>query len=758
MSQGVKRKRADAKPSSRKKKTTTIKPRPVRTGPVNGQDLKWKAVSVSKRLDDAEGFYGLEELSDVEVVQAPNGKGVSFRALIDDVSESATTAQKHESDEEWSGFDGDNQQSTGELENSGNVVDSPIAKSTPSNDSKKLGNLDEELTGNTNFNLLDSDIPEVEVDMTDWQPVELSRPLIYALSALQFASPTQIQRLAIPHILSGKDVIGKAVTGSGKTLAFGVPIIEDWLDKRLRPEIFSTASAPTALILAPTRELAHQISKHLSAICDGLDYAPRLAIVTGGLSILKQQRQLEHADIIVATPGRLWEVISDSDALMQKLQKIRFLVVDEADRLLSEGHFKEVEDIVDALDRKEYHDGETEPENVEIKQSRQILVFSATFHKDLQRKLASKNKKRKGKDDELLSNKQSMEYLIQKLPFQEDQTPAFVDANPDSQLAEKLSETVLECKAMEKDLYLYGYLMQDQSRRRRLRDQSQRARILVFTNSVSAVKRLVPLLQSLDLPSTAISPLHSNMPQKSRLRSLEKFAGEDSRAGETVTSILVATDVAARGLDIKGITTIIHYHVPRTADAYIHRSGRTARVNASGSSVLICSPDETAGVTKLIARLHSSSNAKSGKSTPNVVERMYLPNDLLRQVGRRVELAQNLTDMTQSRDKVKSEDNWLRNAADELGVEYDSDEFEVANRQGRRGRGGEKLRRQKKAAKEEDNVHKAAQWKAQLREELAKRVDFGDNTTRNMKYLAGGALDVDQLLAERAIRDKTTIV
>lgn len=746
MSQGVKRKRIDGKPSFSRKKNANGKFPSVRSGPVKGQDLKWREVSIAKRLDDAEGFYGLEELSDVEVVQDPGGKGVSFRPLISDLDESVRIVEDRTAEEEWSGFDGDEQQPNGHSDHIDKKVNLQATEQTSDNELEKSDG-DEELAENANFDILNSEAPEIEVDMTDWRSLELSRSLLYALSALKFASPTEIQRLAIPHILAGKDVIGKAVTGSGKTLAFGVPIVEDWIDQRSLSTTKKAKPGCTALILAPTRELAHQISKHLGAICEGLDHAPRIATVTGGLSILKQQRQLGTADIVVATPGRLWEVISDSGDLMKKLQNSRYLVLDEADRLLNEGHFKEVEDIIDALDRKEYDEDEAELEMEQRVQARQVLVFSATFHKDLQQKLSSKTKKRKGNDDGRPSDKQSMEYLIQKLPFQAGQKPAFVDANPDSQLADKLSETIIECKAMEKDLYLYGYLVQDQSKRSRVKSKSQQERILVFTNSVSAVKRLVPLLQSLELPSTNVAPLHSNMPQKSRLRSLEKFSGTDSRSSDATTSILVATDVAARGLDIKGITTIIHYHVPRSADTYVHRSGRTARVNNSGSSILICSPDETGGVTKLIARLHSSAN---GQKIGNIVDRMYLPNDLLRQIGRRIELAQKLIDMTQSRDKVKSEDNWLRNAAEELGVEYDSDEFEVASKHGRRGRGGEKQRRQKKAAKEEDNVHKAAQWKAQLREELSKRVDFGEGMSRNMKYLAGGAVDVDQLLADRA--------
>ena len=140
-------------------------------------------------------------------------------------------------------------------------------------------------------------------------------------------------------------MIGKAVTGSGKTLAFGIPIIEQFIDQEATDDRIN----PIALVLAPTRELAHQLERHLKELCDGLEAtAPRIVKVTGGLSILKQKRQLENADIIIGTPGRLWEVINDSNGLIDRLKKIQFLVIDEADRLLSEGHFKEIEDYTGA--------------------------------------------------------------------------------------------------------------------------------------------------------------------------------------------------------------------------------------------------------------------------------------------------------------------------------------------------------------------------------------------------------------------------
>lgn len=756
MSQGIKRKRQSQSLQSRKKVASQKKGRQnAERGPaVQSDKLRWNEITVSKRLDDAEGFFGLEELSDVEVVQDLNGKGVLFKPVLGSGEPKDGDGGGGDA-EEWSGFEDEasvvgepNKKSHGTQQSKAAIERKPGQHQRSDERQDALDGLD----GDSRFDLLSGEPNEPEIDMSAWKALDLSAQLLYALSALKFPEPTQIQQAAIPSIMEGKDVIGKAVTGSGKTLAFGIPIIERWLEPQS-----SARNGPIALILAPTRELAHQISKHLTAVCEGLDRHPRLVTVTGGLSILKQQRQLEHADIVVGTPGRLWEVMSESNDLLERIKNVEVLVVDEADRLLSEGHFQEVEDILDALDRKELNEqAEDEEEASEPKQvKRQTLVFSATFHKGLQQKLASKQKKRSDKDSNLLSDKQSMDYLMNKLPFQDDQKPVFVDANPESQLAENLSETILECKAMEKDLYLYTFLLQDQHRRKKVTQSASSttagdptARILVFTNSVSAVKRLVPLLQSLNLPATSIAPLHSNMPQKSRLRSLERFSGTDEKASMVRTSLLIATDVAARGLDIKGITTVVHYHVPRTADAYVHRSGRTARVNNTGRSILLCSPDETGSVTKLIAKIHS--RARTAKDASKFIDRMYLSNDLLRQVKHRVEVSQKLVTSNQSTDKVKSEDNWLRTAANELGVDYDSEEYENAGKQGRRGRGGGKERKQKKTAEQENRQSKVAQWKAQLREDLQKRLDFGDGAGKTMKYLAGGAFDVDQLLAERA--------
>jgi ATP-dependent RNA helicase DDX24/MAK5 len=255
-----------------------------------------------------------------------------------------------------------------------------------------------------------------------------------------FAKPTAIQSAAIPVILAGHDVVGKASTGSGKTLAFGIPIVESWLEKyrELDEEEQKNSRPPTALILSPTRELAHQLTEHITALCKGLETAPYVTAVTGGLSVQKQQRQLAKADIIIGTPGRLWEVMSSSIELTASFKQIKFLVIDEADRLLTDGHFKEAEEIFGALDRQQ--DPGEDDESIP---ARQTLVFSATFHKGLQQKLAGKGKQG------LMDEKDSMEYLLKKLNFREDK-PKFVDVNPISQMAEGLKEGMVECDGTEK--------------------------------------------------------------------------------------------------------------------------------------------------------------------------------------------------------------------------------------------------------------------------------------------------------------------
>jgi ATP-dependent RNA helicase DDX24/MAK5 len=398
-------------------------------------------------------------------------------------------------------------------------------------------------------------------------------------------------------------------------------------------------------------------------------------------------------------------------------------VVDEADRLLSEGHFKEAEEILKALDRNATDEEEEESDEEEDSHlPRQTLVFSATFNKGLQQKLAGK-----GRYD-LLDEAQSMDYLLKKLNFRTE--PKFIDVNPVSQMAQRLREGLVECGAMEKDLYLYALLLLQPTRR-----------ALVFTNSITSVRRLVPLLQNLGLPAIA---LHSEMAQKARLRSIERFTATNT--GSKNASILVATDVAARGLDIPGIELVIHYHVPRAADAYVHRSGRTARAASSGLSILLCGPEEVVPTRRLVAKVHAAAQSKAGKSGKKndkdtggfFVRTIDIDRKLVSRLKERVVLAKKIADAALAKERGHKDENWMKAAAEELGVEYDSDEIENAGKWGGRGSG------RKKKEKEARELTKAevGALKAELKMLLSKRVNAGVSE----KYITGSGVDIDELL------------
>jgi ATP-dependent RNA helicase DDX24/MAK5 len=727
----VKRSRAqESQNSNKKQKLVTTK----RAVPI--EQLAWKEVQLPERLEDAEGFFGLEEIDDVEVIKDEKGS-FHYRTAATNTSEAKdSSANVADVEDEWEGFsdadtiaiakvvdEGEEQGSSTKQKNKKQDLDSKKKKAKDKQRDKSSG----AANGTKNaFQGLEDTFEEEGIDVSAWGDLGLSEPVLYSLSKLKFANPTPIQSSSIPEIRDGHDVIGKAVTGSGKTLAFGIPIVEHFLKSRLdvveneATQVKGRTRPPVAIILSPTRELAHQLGTHLGDLCAKMPgQSPRIAVLTGGLSLHKQQRLLATADIIIGTPGRLWEVISSTAGLLKWLRQIQFLVVDEADRLLSQGNFKEVEEILNSLDREdvdEEPDTENQNKQPSPKSSRQTLVFSATFEKELQRKLAGKSRP----SDLSTSQQQDMAYLLKKLSFRSPK-PKFVNVNPDSQMASRLNEGLLECDAMEKDLYLYALLLQYPT-----------ARTLVFTNSIAAVRRVVPLLQNLGLNALG---LHSQMPQKARLRSLERFAAtkpEEAKQG----SILVATDVAARGLDIPHVNLVLHYHAPRAADAYVHRAGRTARSTHSGASIMLTSPEEVVPVQRLIAKIHAK---KGDKNKSTGLQTLDLDRRVVNKLKPRLVLSKKIADSTIAKERVNTEDNWLKNMADEAGLEYDPEEFVDGGSSGK-GRGGGRAKKQR----EEASVSKAdvAKWRAQLREELATRVNVGVSE----KYLTSGGVDMDALL------------
>lgn len=226
------------------------------------------------------------------------------------------------------------------------------------------------------------------------------------------------------------------------------------------------------------------------------------------------------------------------------------------------------------------------------------------------------------------------------------------------------------------------------------------------------------------------------MPQKARLRSIERFSSP-SRTG----SILVATDVAARGLDIPAVELVAHYHLPRTADMYVHRSGRTARAEQSGLSILLCAPEEVVGVRRLVAKVHARNAATDGDvGKKYFIRTVDLDRRVVARLKPRVTLAKKIADASLAKERKAHDDDWLRTAADELGVDYDSEDF-AAQEGSKKGRG----QGRKKAEKEAVGLSKGEMYglKAELKELLSQRVNVGVSEN----YLtAGGVVDIDELL------------
>ena len=253
-----------------------------------------------------------------------------------------------------------------------------------------------------------------------------------------------------------------------------------------------------------------------------------------------------------------------------------------------------------------------------------------------------------------------------------------------------------------------------------------RTRTLVFLNSIAAVRRVTPFLQNLNLPAQS---LHSSMIQKARLRAVERFSKNES-------SILISTDVAARGLDIPGVELVIHYHVPRTSEMYVHRSGRTARAKTRGASITLCSPEEIGSFKRLVGKMHEQDALSVAKKAVRIVE---IDKKVVSRLRPRSTLAKKIADVTMAKEKNTSEDQFFREAAEELGVDYDSEELEGLGG-GKRGRGNDrkkKERENKQVSKEQVTV-----WRKELNHLLSQRVNVGVSE----KYLAQGIVDVDSLL------------
>jgi superfamily II DNA/RNA helicase len=334
--------------------------------------------------------------------------------------------------------------------------------------------------------------------------------------------PFAVQGMVIPDVLAGHDVLAKSPTGSGKTLAFGVPLVELLGDGDARP---------SALVLAPTRELASQIVDDLRPIAHAR--ALSIAAVYGGAGIVKQARLAARAHIVVATPGRLLDLIDRRDI---SLARVRLLVLDEADRMLDMG-FRPVVDRIVRMTSAE----------------RQTLMFSATLDGEVGRLAkAYTHNPRRHEHAHPADRKAQVEHR-------------FLAVSHEG----KVGRLVAELGAAERGL------------------------TLVFVRTKRGADRLVKKLTASNVHAVA---MHGDKSQSQRERALARF-----ESGQVRT--LVATDVAARGIDVAGITHVINFDIPATREDYVHRIGRTARAGASGVGLTLVARDQERELVGMVREL-----------------------------------------------------------------------------------------------------------------------------------------------------------
>jgi ATP-dependent RNA helicase DDX24/MAK5 len=508
-------------------------------------------------------------------------------------------------------------------------IETPIKKAKKKKKKNKKKNKRSNQTHATSILQLTEENNKEEVESTSnndsielakkvWSDLYVSENIIRSLVEQNFLDPTPIQRLTLPAAICDRlDIIGAAETGSGKTLAFAIPILTHM--NQLLEENQMSYGQFTTLILTPTRELAVQIKSHIQIACRYTKF--KTAVVVGGMSTQKQERLLaQKPEIIVATPGRFWELLEEKNAHIIDMSNLRFLTIDETDRMIEKGHFEELEKILNLI------------KNDDNNQSRQKFVFSATlmFQSDNEKKKQTKKKKETDNQDKLAT-------LISAVGISA--KPKIIDLTKKLGTAQTLTEARVNCSLEEKDLYLYYFLT------------LYPGRTLIFTNSIDCIKRLQSILMILKRNPL---PLHAQMEQKQRLNNLEKFSSSDN-------GLLIATDVAARGLDIPNIKHIIHYQVPRSTQLYIHRSGRTARAEREGLSVMFICPEELFLYRKIIKTLNRDEDLQTFPIEPT-----YLSN-----LKRRVRLASDISKLHHQVAKVTNENNWYHKAAKELDIELD---------------------------------------------------------------------------------------
>ena len=353
--------------------------------------------------------------------------------------------------------------------------------------------------------------------MTTFSDLGLIEPLLRALTAEGYATPTPIQAQAIPHLLRGGDVLGIAQTGTGKTAAFALPILQRLTqsNRKLMPK------SPRAVILTPTRELALQILEGFTNY--GKHLPLKRAIMHGGVSERPQIDAVRNGtDVLVATPGRLLDLLNQRQV---HLNQVEIFVLDEADRMLDMGFIRDVRQIAS-----------------KVPTQRQTLLFSATM------------------PNEIMDLAKSLLRDYQR-----------IEVTPPSTTVERIAQHVMFVSRDDKRKLLNDILQ-----------AKSVTRALVFTRTKHGANRVAEHLAKAGIKADAI---HGNKSQGARQRSLSAFKAGSVR-------VLVATDIAARGIDVDGVSHVINFELPMEPESYVHRIGRTARAGAEGIAVSFCDAEE----------------------------------------------------------------------------------------------------------------------------------------------------------------------
>ncbi|GMG21917.1 unnamed protein product [Ambrosiozyma monospora] len=392
----------------------------------------------------------------------------------------------------------------------------------------------------------------------DFKALGLPKWLCEALSAMRITTPTAIQKATIPEILKGRDCIGGAKTGSGKTISFGAPMLSHWAED---------PSGIFGIVLTPTRELAMQIAEQFTAL--GANVNLKVSLVIGGESMIEQANQLkENPDFVVATPGRLAHIINEHPDDVRGFKRVKYLVLDEADRLLTDSFTEDLSDCFGALPNPS---------------KRQTLLFTATVT-DSVRALAEK-------------------------PVSEGKQPVFLhelDKVDDVVIPEKLYLGFILSPFYIKEAILHHVLSSE-----KFKDSI----VIVFTNRSETAEILRRTLRNLGIRVTS---LHSEMPQSERTNSLHRF-----RAG--AARVLVATDLASRGLDIPSVELVVNFDIPRDPDDFIHRVGRTARAGRNGDALSLITPNDLDRVLAIEERIQRKMEEYGNYSDNDVIKNSLKP-------------------------------------------------------------------------------------------------------------------------------------